>query len=129
MKMHIKVDGTEELVLLIDKKNKAMIADIKKANRKVLKNMRSTALVLAPDRKAEPKKRKYKKLKKAIRSRTNAKSLVGSLYVLKETFYSRLLELGTKKMRARAFMIPALEKHGKEYLDEIKTVMRKWNKL
>lgn len=128
MKVKITVVGDKELKLRIDKKNKEMVNDIKKANRRILNKMKSTAISLAPDRKYEPKNRKYKKLKIAFRGRTNSKNLFASLYVLKETFYSRFLELGTKKMRARAFMIPALEKHKQDYQDELKKIIKKWEK-
>ena len=55
MKVKITVVGDKELKLRIDNKNKEMVNDIKKANRRILNKMKSTAISLAPDRKYEPK--------------------------------------------------------------------------
>ncbi len=118
MRINMRVTGDTEIRAQIRRINSECEDDIKKETRKVLRKMRKQAFNNAPERTPEPSERKSPKIKKSLRTKVK-KNLVGSLYVLKKTFYSLFQEMGTEKMEANSFIRPALEDHKDEYYNRV----------
>jgi len=118
--IHVKVEGVEQTIFNFKKLEKQKQEDAQKELKKAAQNIKRKARSNIVSKGLKRTGALYK----AIRTRKIDKFSF-QVYVPKRVFYSRFVEMGTKKTRAQPYLRPAYDGEEPEFMSRLTNLLKK----